>query len=513
MEIGLRRIKRSVSVLLAAAILACGMTAAAAAQGSLLHEDVSDYPVIVLSGAWDNLSIYDEYDNWVEDVFAAGAAPVEALGSIMDELLERLTALDIQGVGDLLIGALWEIFEPIRMDENGDSVNPAVTNKGIWYWPGYDWAMYNYDWRQSPMDLADGLAACIDDVLGAYHTDKVNIQCISGSGAILMCYINEYGSGKLASAVFNVTMQNGSKLFGELAKRNFWFDADALGKTEKLVFFEEAINLREMAPWLEWLYIPGLLGILTRIIHVAGYGLLQRVYDEALVPLLFTMPGIWANVPMEDYAAAKKALFGSGTKYSGLAARMDDYRDKVMSRQDDIMLKLSREIKVAVRAGYGMRLMPLVKGSDTQGDLLLDTVHASFGAKCADPDFPFPFWYKQENKACGHDDHVSPDHLIDASTCLLPEQTWFTLHQTHNGWQPDLSGWYEWFLEAPDMNVHADPRFPQFMELRKDGGVSEYVPLETEAPGWLDLLISVGKWLLKAWRWLFKLPLIWVEWM
>jgi hypothetical protein len=147
---------------------------------------------------------------------------------------------------------------------------------------------------------------------------------------------------------------------------------------------------------------------------------------------------------------------------------------------------------------------------------MLDTKYASLGATCATPGMPFLPFYKQKVTKCGHD-HISADRLVDASTCLLPEQTWFAKNKIH-GTDVDYDGWRDWFLETPYPTVHLNPRYPQFMEKRPVAepeweGQMEFVPLKVKMISpFLQVLRAVGLWLLKIWRWLLMLPLIWVDW-
>ncbi|MCL1952479.1 MAG: hypothetical protein FWF60_06585, partial [Oscillospiraceae bacterium] len=74
-----------------------------------------------------------------------------------------------------------------------------------------------------------------------------------------------------------------------------------------------------------------------------------------------------------------------------------------------------------------------------------------------------PANYKQK-VADGHD-HIDPARMIDASTCILPEQTWFQrdLHHT-NFYSDDATAFMLWLLESDKLlNVRSDARYPQFM--------------------------------------------------
>ena len=62
-------------------------------------------------------------------------------------------------------------------------------------------------------------------------------------------------------------------------------------------------------------------------------------------------------------------------------------------------------------------------------DALIDTQYTSGGATCSDYGSTLGDDYVCKAN-CGHN-HLSPDNRIDASTCALPENTWFIEGQYH----------------------------------------------------------------------------------
>ena len=204
----------------------------------------------------------------------------------------------------------------------------------------------------------------------------------------------------------------------------------------------------------------------------------------------------------------------------------DRYHNEVMAVQDEVILKAASEIKIGVRAGYGLPLSPYAKGTNVQSDELVDTVYASMGATCAVPGMPFPPSYRQKKR--GGNNYISPDRYVDASTCLLPDQTWFAEGFYHypewNYEHPDGAHWLDWFIAAEDYTVWGDERFPQYsrwnreIETDGDGNVTAahnyFVPFEKASPSTgrsiLDGLSFAGLCLLRIWRWIFLLPLFWL---
>jgi len=511
-----QQMKRIICVVLVGALL-CAMPLATNAQGEgLTAADVSMYPTIRLAGGFHWL-YFDENDPEKKELAFNPEAVGEMLAPVLDGALEALKALDFDRIIDLLVEAFQDWFGPIRMDENGESVAPNLSAE-FSNWD--DWTLYeanefefSFDWRLSPVENAEKLHAYMEH-LGTTRpgVEKYNFYAQSGSGPIMLAYLKLYDPAldHVASVVFDITMHNGTTMWGELAKRKLVIDTEAVGKMSAASLGGMELGF-ELQPLLRILYESGLLEIVERVLKLAANRIIDRVYDEILLPLVFTMPVFWNYVPRKDYEAAKKAMFRGDPKYAGLVAKLDDYHKNVMDHADEIILAAAKQVKVAVRAGYGMPMWPLGKGAGVQSDGTVDTAYASLGATCAPIGEPFSFWYTQKVDD-GHN-HISPDRCIDASACLLPEQTWFALNKPH-GTEHQYGGWYTWFKSATEKpTVFSREEYPQFVEMVGPGELyrAAYEPLAVkQAPAeWIQVLTTIGLWILKIWRWLLRLPLFW----
>ena len=87
-------------------------------------------------------------------------------------------------------------------------------------------------------------------------------------------------------------------------------------------------------------------------------------------------------------------------------------------------------MRVMIVAGYDIQRTPLVESMDNDSDGTVDTMYASAGATVALRGETLGDGYKQKVD-CGHN-HLSPDGRIDASTCILPENTWFIKGMLHS---------------------------------------------------------------------------------
>jgi len=108
---------------------------------------------------------------------------------------------------------------------------------------------------------------------------------------------------------------------------------------------------------------------------------------------------------------------------------------------------------------------------------------------------------------------MSPDRYVDASTCLLPDVTWFAKDLPHTA-QWDYSGWYGWWLETTDYTIWDSDDYPQYSQWipKEDGEIADhFVTLEVTEPVWLTHLKTIGLNLLRAWRWVMLTPLFWMD--
>ena len=84
---------------------------------------------------------------------------------------------------------------------------------------------------------------------------------------------------------------------------------------------------------------------------------------------------------------------------------------------------LTAIIDFFIIAKYNFPDYPLYEGATAQSDGNTTVVRQSFGATCAEYGKSFPADYQQQKYQ--ETNMISPDGMIDASTCLFPYNTWF----------------------------------------------------------------------------------------
>ena len=106
------------------------------------------------------------------------------------------------------------------------------------------------------------------------------------------------------------------------------------------------------------------------------------------------------------------------------------------------------------------------------------------GATCAPITKTLDENYRQAKRSCGHN-HLSPDGIIDASTCSFPEYTWFFRDNGHNDFSDEYLEFVNWALNYRGQpTVRSAKSYPQFMTVTADGALepaSREIPVETRS--------------------------------
>lgn len=341
---------------------------------------------------------------------------------------------------------------------------------------------FRYDWRLDPLECAEQLNDFIEYVLECSGCDQVTLTCHSQGGVVTTSYISLYGDSKLRSVNYNTTAIYGETYTGELLSGQMVLSADAIQYYLEFAFegmeYEKLMNgIISVANGL------GLLDFICSFGNVALEKLSPILLPEVVVPLFAGMPSIWAMVPDEYVAASRDYVFNvvykdSDVDRSGLITKLDNYDTLVRANKTETLKKLNDDANLYVFSRYGYSSIPIVPNYRNLSDSVIDTKYSSFGATAAD--------YKGElseaQLANADPKYVSPDKMIDASTCLFPDQTWFFKNFPHSTNSP-LDEMIETLLYTPfQATVDTYEEYPQFMKYdRESNTVSPYTAADAAA--------------------------------
>ncbi len=459
--------RKLLSVLLALTLLFSLCAPSFAAEQSL-ECDCGFNPVIYVA-ALGSATVYENPGTEDERaLFRPETAPLiaEALSVILPAV-PALVAGDYDKFGDALIGFVNSAFGALALDGDGNSKEnvyapeefPEDGTHSIEH--SY---YFGYDFRLDPYEHADRLNQWIQQIKLLTGHDKVQLKASSMGGVVTMAYLERYGTEDIETIIFQNCPIQGTAVAGELFCRKFEINKDAL-----VNYALDAI------PSLEQDFLQGFLyGLATALDDVGVWSLLlsladpivenllDRVYDEALIPIFGSLPGIWSFVPDEYYEEAKTVMVNEETQ-AGLIKKLDAYHYNVQVKAPEILSKANEDVKIYIVAGYDIQRTPLVSAYMNTSDGTVDTKYASVGAVTADIRSTLPEGYTQKLDD-GHN-HISPDFAIDASTCALPEQTWFIKDMLHCTTHDGHDALYRLMLTSEEQfYVDTYEQYPQFMQ-------------------------------------------------
>ena len=322
---------------------------------------------------------------------------------------------------------------------------------------------FPWDWRLSPLDVADSLRTYIDHVLEITGKTKVHLISRCEGCCVATAYFAKYGSeDKIATNVFLGSSANGVGYISNIFAGKYEIDAEALTRyigrnfatgSDKS-FGDDWISdeflrtyLRESICLLSASHSLDLLtGLLVKMVNKVS----PMVYPGLLMTSYGTCPGFWAMVRHEDYEDAK-ALAGlnGNEEWADFVALIDDYHYNVQQKADEILKGLqARGCNTAIICKYGAETLPFVEVSNELNDDTALVKDSSYGATTAKIGSPFSDAYINAAAAAGKSAYLSPDRMIDASTCLFPETTWFIKNQSHNSWENIMLVIYRAFIRS-----------------------------------------------------------------
>ncbi len=399
---------------------------------------------------------------------------IKLVAKLIIPLVSLIFTKDYDAFADALIPAAMDVFGPLANADDGTSTPDITTKEELPTDPehGLDYSYYyGYDFRADPVACAEGLDEFIDRVIEITGHDKVRIKASSMGGVVTMAYLEKYGTEKIKSVIFQCCPIKGTALAGDLYCGNLVIEEEAVYRygMYDLPLLVDGIGGQILTGLVEVLSKTGVLGMLIGVIDKLLDNCLDRVYNEMLIPVFKANCGLWSFVPDEYYEEAKEFMLGKlyGEETAKLVERIDYYHYNVQCKADEILNGVIESgVPVMILAAYNVQRTPIIETWKNDSDETVDTKYASVGATVALLGETLGDKYVQAEND-GHN-HISADNKIDASTCALPENTWFVKDMLHCTTHEGHDGLYRWFFEndnTPEiLNVHSNPAYPQFLQ-------------------------------------------------
>ncbi len=441
-----------------------------------------DCPEIYVHGFMASTILYDVDDPsqgevwyWTQDEI------MDLIKTAIPLIMQHYFVSDWDGMADAITPLVLDFFDGCIL--NPDGTAPGKTGVDFKY-PSASSIKKNskldfeYDWRLDPMECASQLNDFINYVCECSGCDQVTLTCHSQGGVITTAYVTMYGDAKLRSVVYNTTAIYGETYTGELLSGKMTLTDDAVQN-----YLEFALEGQEYEKLLNGIIkVLNGMGVLDFICDYGNY-ILEKLSPKLLpaivVPLFAGMPSIWAMVPDEYLEDSWDYVFNTiykddDTDRSGLIEKLQNYNTVVRAHKTETLRQLNDDANFYVFSRYGYSSIPIIPQHTSLSDSVIDTKYSSFGATTA----PYGEMLTEEQLAAADPKYVSPDQMVDATTCMFPDQTWFFKDFPHSINSP-LDDMIDTLLYTDfQATVNTYKEYPQFM--RYDRETETVVPYTKE---------------------------------
>lgn len=487
-----------------AVILALIMAASCLVIGAsaLSFTDVrTTTPVILIRG--QGASIYSADGELIYPVTVPDGYIEEACEVCLPLFKDAVASGDYSAWSEALVGYVADIYKDLQLDCNGEATDGShiiqgqytdseLYQRASWWYNNYtqDAFMFFSDWRLDPYYNADLLQHRIDVVKAATGAEKVALVARCEGTAHLAAYLDKYGTNDVETAVFYAGTLGGLEAVSGAFSGNFSLDADVLTEfyeSQNITIEDDVINnlINTSIDFLQEIYG---LDIACTVLHSLAPKLYKEAVYECMLRSYGTFPGIWTLVSADDYEDAKEGIFaGREEEYAGLIEKLDYYHEHVAVRYDEILKNAEEDgVNIAVVADYGDYLMkPICEDNYALSDGAVALRNQSLGATTADRGTTFTSSYLAKAKKNGTDKYIAADNMVDASTCLFPDTTWFICNTEHSDFIAVVDDLINTFINSKgEMTVDTDENYPQFLYAENtkenNGKNATIVPLTEE---------------------------------
>lgn len=277
----------------------------------------------------------------------------------------------------------------------------------------------------NPMESAYKLKDMVDRLAAEYG--KVNLCAVSLGGTLLTAYldiIEEEELAKINRIIGFVAVLDGTSVVADFYARE-WAITDEKIYNSFFPYLMEELGEDAMLGYL--------INVLIRIFpRQVLYDIISSAFEGILDTLLINDPQFWATVPSDRYEELADRYLAEG---SVLREKTDRFQQARLNIKDHLAVANEEYgVKVSTISGYNMRFdqgdyafFGLVKSVDfVSSDAIIDVKSTSLGATAGAA--------HQTVAAAGlltEDSVLTPDGLLDISTCLFPDSAFFFKGQHH----------------------------------------------------------------------------------
>lgn len=521
--------RKVISCILAVVMLFSVTSVAFAAEASEY-----DYPVIVINGIDNNPLYANPGSVTATQIFPPEDTTIAVLTAEMYlSGIIALSTNDYDQVMNAFVGdKVFEILETIQLNPDGTSkssnIGPIKYDYPLSYYYtdteryekiageiGIGMAdelgannvyVFTYDWRIDPIDNANDLDTFIQNVKSKAGSEKVSIISEGYGSTVATAYLAECYENATADVDNFVTVNSafmGSSLIGDIYTGRLARNYNELqNTTSAFIRYTNDISDNPATWFIIWLlnYIFNTewetQDLIAQCLTMMGH-IVDDLYDNYLVEMLQNYTGLWALVPVEYYDEAMDVMFGGDDYNSDLQEKIQTFKNYQESADEILQKAKSEGININIVSSWNLQLIPIgdnkasdeeLFGLSAQSDGLIDTHYSSFGAYTIPlNDVGAAAQHEQINTdgECEGHDHLSAEydmldtsydlgaiaHYIDASTCALPDNTWFIRNMKHGTFDTESNSMdFLVYLMTEDRTLDvysADGLYSQFMNYNR----------------------------------------------
>lgn len=453
--------------------------------------DCEFYPTIIVPGlGQSNNVVTDDSGTPITDkngnkvtAFPAYIQTGKLIRTIIGPALLSLFLQRDMGLSDAFADALFDAFGINACDNNAKVVTNVKTEKFPYPYSEYSEYdiesvnhhipfklyptdlpkdhLYYFEYNSfgNHIDLANELYDFIQMVKQQTGHNKVNLVPLSQGASITSAMIEyhpEIGD-QLHKVIFVVPALDGSKIIGDVFNDRITF----LNKDYLYNGFLKDLRLLDNAT-------AGLVELALRILpDEVVMAMLEKGVKRLVEDVMVKSTGMWALCPSGDYlSAAEKHL--SSPEMASIKAQTDRYYQAQLHAKENLIALRDKGVQIFDMVEYDCPIISVGESwNDQNGDFIIQVEGTSIGATIANTGETLPEGYEQAGTYCSNPnhDHISPDNMIDASTGLFPDTTFYFKNQRH-----DLTQHNDVILKiAMELIAHDDLKdvysfegFPQF---------------------------------------------------
>lgn len=444
---------------------------------------VNDLPIVYVAGK--NTFIYNTSGKKIYPTGDLSAAIDAKKGDLVKAWAKSLLTNDWTPLSDAIYDLVVEQYNEFTPNDNGNVTNGTtikpvkdpVVKKSNFRLEDY---VFTYDSRLDPYENTAKLNEYINAVLAATGKKKVQLigRCLGST--LVSTYLTVYGCSKVDTAIYYAPSSQGVIPLSAFFTGDIQFDKDAIYKyvdnnmlDESSDFVKMILRLLRALYAFDW-------GVNS--VESAYRDIARTLYPRIVLTVYGKCPGFWTMVRDEYYDEAKKVVFQGKKQYSNLIAKIDKYHYNVFNRLETTLKRCQQQgMKLAFITKYNTPMAPLFGNCTKQADNLVELETASFGATCADIGKTLSSSYILKQQLAGKGKYISPDLVIDASTCKFPDQTWFIKDLPHEGVPNNVNELImEIFRSKEQYKITTNSKYPQFLQYESDSVILSEVTLDKD---------------------------------